>query len=114
MPELTLSPQAGPKPRVNGGKHISLGNALLLTDFSPSSEIALPCAVMLARQYDGKVTVAHVISPEMYEYTPPGLVAQVRAEIEDYGTRRMQMLLSQAEFATRGHCESWRDLGNPA
>src|SRR5580765_6177363 len=102
MTGLTLSPQAGLR-SLNGRKHISLGNALLLTDFSPSSEIALPCAVMLARQYDGKVTVAHVISPEMYEYTPPGLVAEVRAEIENYGNRRMQMLLSQAEFHNVPH-----------
>lgn len=90
-------------PQLNSGKRISLGNALLLTDFSSSSELALPCAVVLAGQYEGKVVVAHVISPEMYEYAPPELVPQMRAEIEKYGNRRMQILLSHAEFHNVRH-----------
>jgi universal stress protein family protein len=48
-----------------------LANALVLTDFSPSSKIALPFAVGIAHQYHGKVVVAHVISHDMYEYAPP-------------------------------------------
>jgi nucleotide-binding universal stress UspA family protein len=86
------------KTEVETGKSVKLANALLLTDFSPSSELALPCAVALAHQYSGKVVVAHVISPEMYEYAPPELAPGMQAEIENYGNRRMQILLSQAEF----------------
>jgi nucleotide-binding universal stress UspA family protein len=48
-------------------QRVRLANALLLTDFSPNSELALPYAIALARQYNGKVYVVHVISPEMYE-----------------------------------------------
>jgi nucleotide-binding universal stress UspA family protein len=89
-------PVAQPQPEA--GKRIRLGNALLLTDFSASSELALPFAAALARQYDGKVYVVHVISPEMYEYLPPTFVPQMRTEIEKYGLQRMQQLLTHSEL----------------
>jgi nucleotide-binding universal stress UspA family protein len=84
-------------------KRIRLANALLLTDFSPSSELALPYAVALAHRYSGKVYVVHVISPEMYEYLPPELVPQMRAEIQNYGQRRMQQLLAHEELRQVPH-----------
>jgi nucleotide-binding universal stress UspA family protein len=90
-----------PKPET--GKRIGLANALLLTDFSPSSELALPYAVALAHQYSGKVYVVHVISPEMYEYLPPDLVPQMRTEIKNYGHRRMQQLLTHPELLQVAH-----------
>jgi hypothetical protein len=69
-------------PQPETGKHIRLANALLLTDFSPSSVPALPYAVASAHQYSGTVYLVHVISPEMYEYLPPELVPQMRTEIK--------------------------------
>jgi nucleotide-binding universal stress UspA family protein len=84
-------------------KGTRLANALLLTDFSPSSELALPYAVALAHQYNGKVCVVHVISPEMKEYLPPELVPQIRTEIQNYGQRRMQQLLARREFQQVPH-----------
>ena len=89
-------PVAQPQPEA--AKRIRLGNALLLTDFSASSELALPFAAVLARQYDGKVYVVHVISPEMYEYLPPTFVPQMRTEIQKYGLQRMQQLLTHSEL----------------
>jgi len=89
--------------KVDRRKTIRLGNALMLTDFSPSSELALPYAVALAHQYDGKVVVAHVISPEMYEYAPPELASEIRSKIEEYGNYRMHVLLSRAEFHNVPH-----------
>jgi nucleotide-binding universal stress UspA family protein len=90
-------------PQPETAKGIRLANALLLTDFSPSSERALPYAVALARQYSGKVYVVHVISPEMYEYVPPELVPQMRTEIQNYGQRRMQQLLTHPELQQVPH-----------
>ncbi len=80
-------------------KPVKLGNALLLTDFSPNSELALSYAVALVRQYSGKVYLLHVISPEMYEYLPPALLPQVRPEIQSYGQERMQQLLTHPELS---------------
>jgi len=76
------------QPQPEAGKRIRLGNALLLTDFSASSELALPFAAALARQYGGKVYVVHVISPEMYEYLPPTFVPQMRTEIRSIRAKR--------------------------
>lgn len=90
-----------PKPET--GKRVGLANALLLTDFSSNSELALPYAVALAHQYNGKVYVAHVILPEMYEYLPPDLVPQMRTEIQNYGHRRMQQLLTHPELQQVPH-----------
>jgi nucleotide-binding universal stress UspA family protein len=91
------------RPQGDTAKGISLANALLLTDFSTSSELALPYAVALARQYSGKVCVVHVISPEMYEYLPPELLPQIRTEIQNYGQRRMQQLLAYPELQQVPH-----------
>jgi len=85
-------------PKSETDKHIRLANALLLTDFSSSSEPALHYAVALAHQYSGTVYLVHIISPEMYEYLPPELVPQMRTEIQNYGQRRMQQLLTHPEL----------------
>lgn len=87
-----------PTPKTDSARRVSLANALLLTDFSPSSELALPYAVALARQYSGRVHIVHLISPEMYEYLPPEIVPQVRTEIQNYGHRRMQQLIAHPEL----------------
>lgn len=43
---------------------ISLKNILVTTDFSPASTSALPFALALARLYEAKLIVAHVLAPE--------------------------------------------------
>jgi nucleotide-binding universal stress UspA family protein len=43
---------------------ISLDNILVTTDFSQVSKAALPYAIALARQYEGRIVVAHALRPE--------------------------------------------------
>ena len=88
-----------PEPRTTN--RVTLGNPLLLTDFSPNAERALPYAVALAQQYSGKIYVIHVISPEMYEYLPPEIVSQ--SHMQSYGQRRMEQLLTQP-YLRQGPC----------
>lgn len=47
-----------------------LDKILFLTDFSPSSEVALHYALALARQYDGKIYIVHTVALE-----PSSLIA---------------------------------------
>jgi nucleotide-binding universal stress UspA family protein len=102
--ELLEAMTAGPReesdvtPEPGAAKSVKLRNSLFLTDFSPSSELALPYAVALAQRYRGKVYAVHVISPEMYEYLPPELVPQMRTQIQKYGQRRMEELLTHPEL----------------
>ena len=49
---------------------ISLSNILVTTDFSQTSKNALPFAAALARQYEAKIMVAHVVSPELHMSVP--------------------------------------------
>jgi nucleotide-binding universal stress UspA family protein len=77
---------------------VPLRNILFVTDFSPSSELALPYAVALASRYNGKLYLAHVIAPEMYEFVPPTFVPEVRKQIADYAGKRMEQLLNSAKF----------------
>jgi len=77
---------------------IPFGNVLFVTDFSTSSELALPYAVALAAQYNGKVYLAHVISPEMFEFVPPPLVSEIAERVKTYARRRMDDLVHETSF----------------
>ena len=81
--------------RVND--NVSLRNVLFATDFSDSSMKALPYVTCIAKKFDSKVCVAHVVPPEDY---PSGLnsldeAAQIaRGEAE----LKMSSLLNSAPF----------------
>jgi nucleotide-binding universal stress UspA family protein len=77
---------------------ISFGNVLFVTDFSTSSELALPYAVALAAQYNGKVYIVHVISPEMFEFLPPALVSEIAERVKAYSRKRLEELVHETSF----------------
>ena len=58
---------------VEAGKRIALSNILFATDFSPHSDVALPYALALARQYGAKLYGTHVVTSEDYLFTVPDL-----------------------------------------
>lgn len=82
---------------------VSFKNVLFLTDFSPSSDVALPYAVAMARNYGGRVYLAHVVAPQMWEFVPPECVAGVVRSITDYSRRRMDKLVSSSDFGDVPH-----------
>jgi nucleotide-binding universal stress UspA family protein len=62
---------------------ITLKNILFLTDFSELSEVALPFAVAIAREYAAKIHVLHILIPMPYAYSTPELtVAAIDAQEE--------------------------------
>jgi nucleotide-binding universal stress UspA family protein len=50
---------------------ISLKNILFATDFSNAAEAALPYALAIARRYEAKLHVAHVLPPDAWQMAPP-------------------------------------------
>lgn len=58
---------------VKADKKISLTKIMVLTDFSEVSDLALEYALALARRYEGWVYLTHIISPDSYALTQPGL-----------------------------------------
>ncbi len=66
---------------IASGSKIILKNILFLTDFSKASEVALPYAAAIARNYGAKVYALNVFVPAPYSYTTPELtVAAIQAE----------------------------------
>ena len=68
----------------------TLKNVLYLTDFSPSSEAALPFAVAAARKYAGSIEVLHVLTPAIPESCPGAVQAD-----EELAEAEMKRIRSQ-------------------
>lgn len=76
---------------------ITLNNILFATDFSEVSKAALPFATQLARWYDGKVYVAHVMPPyEPYLSVP---LEPIPVDMDRFWQREQQNL---TELASSG------------
>ena len=66
--------KAVPVQELIAAKPIKLKKILWTTDFSPASEASLPHAIALARRYESKVYLAHVIVPQPYPMVSPEAV----------------------------------------
>jgi len=78
-------------------------NILFVTDFSSSSEMALPHAIALAAAYGGNVYIGHVIAPQLYELVPPDFVPEVLKQSTAYARKRMERMINGANFGTVPH-----------
>ena len=58
---------------VKAEKKILLTKIMVLTDFSEVSDLALQYGLALARRYDARVYLTHVLSPDTYALAEPGL-----------------------------------------
>jgi nucleotide-binding universal stress UspA family protein len=52
-------------------QRISLTKILVTTDFSEASDRALDYAIALARRYDARIYLAHVITPDPFQFAEP-------------------------------------------
>jgi len=59
--------------KVDAGKRVSLTKILVTTDFSEVSDRALDYGVALARRYDARIYLAHVITPDPFQFAEPQL-----------------------------------------
>jgi len=79
--------------RAESTAHVSLRNILLATDFSHSSDAALAHAASIARRYDAKMFVAHVIRPDVYQLVPPEVTTITLEQTRRYAEQQMAGLL---------------------
>ena len=89
--------------RVPDVRPVTFKNILFVTDFSSSSEMALPHAIALAAAYGGKVYIGHVIAPQLYDLVPPDFVPEVLKQSAAYAQRRMERLVKETEFRAAPH-----------
>lgn len=61
------------KPALEAGKRVALTKILVTTDFSEVSDRALDYAIALARRYDARIYLAHVITPDPFQFAEPQL-----------------------------------------
>lgn len=54
-------------------KRVSLTKVLVTTDFSEVSDRALDYAIALARRYDARIYLTHVITPDPFQFAEPQL-----------------------------------------
>lgn len=88
---------------VTAAHPVTFNNVLFVTDFSSSSEMALPHAIALAAAYGGKVYIGHVIAPQLYELVPPDFVPEVLKQSTAYARKRMERLDNEADFGAVPH-----------
>jgi nucleotide-binding universal stress UspA family protein len=73
---------------------VPLKNILLATDFSPASEAALPHALKIARQYESKLYIAHVISVDIMYLVAPERTATIREQAQQFAQENMEHFLT--------------------
>jgi nucleotide-binding universal stress UspA family protein len=61
------------KSKVEASKRLSLSKILVATDFSEVSDRALDYAIALARRYDARIYLTHVLSPDPFQFAEPQL-----------------------------------------
>jgi len=74
---------------------LTLNNVLLLTDFSEPSEVAIPFAMAIAREYESKVYALHVLTPVPLAYASPHSVAAAMEGLEERAQTGMQRVDAQ-------------------
>jgi nucleotide-binding universal stress UspA family protein len=80
---------------VLSNQRVQLDRILVATDFSPVSTRALDYAVSLARRYESRVYLAHVISPDAYPLTAPEVtVRSMDKQLMEAKTKTQELLMS--------------------
>jgi nucleotide-binding universal stress UspA family protein len=77
---------------IETGVRLTLKNILLLTDFSEPSELAVPFATAIAREYESKLYAMHVLTPVPLAYASPESVAAAIEGFEEGAQAGMQRL----------------------
>ena len=78
---------------------VAIKNILYATDLTPVADAALSYAAAVARRFDAKVYVSHVLPPEAYQIVPPAILP---AAYEQVRKRALQQLV-QAASSRRLH-----------
>ena len=80
---------------IETGARLALRNILLLTDFSEPSELAIPFATGIAREYESKVYAMHVLTPVPLAYASPESAAAAIEGLEEGAQTGMQRVDAQ-------------------
>ena len=71
---------------------VGFKNILFATDFSSTTNLALPYAVEIARRSGGTIHAVHVISPDIYPLVPPEQWPKMAQEEKEFRGRKQEEL----------------------
>lgn len=74
-------------------KKVSLAKILVTTDYSRESERALDYALAVARRYDARIYLAHVIAPDPFLYAEPALAQATYEKVRQAAEQGMADIL---------------------
>jgi nucleotide-binding universal stress UspA family protein len=77
---------------------VELRNILLATDFSPSSLAAVPHVAAIARRYESKIYLMHVVVPDAYPLVSPEAAAWTTVEMDEGAKGQLERLSSSKEL----------------
>ena len=74
-------------------KKVSLTRILVTTDYSRESDLALDYALAVARRYDSRIYLAHVIAPDPFLYAEPALAEATYEKVRQAAEQGMADIL---------------------
>ena len=74
-------------------KRVALTKILVTTDFSPESDRALDYALTLARRYDARIYLTHVLAPDPFLYAEPSLAEATYEKVRQAAEQGMADIL---------------------
>lgn len=94
---ITISHPANPA--------VQFQRILVATDFSAGARAALDCALGIARRYQSKVYLVHVIPAEVLQYVSPEGSEEVIEQAKKFAAREMRRMVEDANCAGIVHEE---------
>ncbi|HEY1484047.1 MAG TPA: universal stress protein [Candidatus Acidoferrum sp.] len=104
----TLEPQ---KTKADVNRRVSLTKILVTTDFSEASDRALDYALSLARRYDARIYLAHVITPDPFQFAEPQLAQATYEKVRQAAEEGITDILISGKLRGVPH-EVLMDEGN--
>lgn len=82
---------------------VSLTRILVTTDLTPESDHALDYAISLARRYNSRIYLAHVISPDPFFYSEPALAATTYEKVRQAAELGIAGILASGKLRGISH-----------
>jgi nucleotide-binding universal stress UspA family protein len=99
------------KQQIDIGKRVSLTKILVTTDFSEVSDRALDYATAVARRYDARIYLAHVITPDPFQFAEPQLAQATYEKVRQAAEEGITDILISGKLRGVPH-EVLMDEGN--
>jgi nucleotide-binding universal stress UspA family protein len=99
------------KTSVDVTKRVSLTKILVTTDFSEVSDRALDYAIALARRYDSRIYLTHVITPDPFQFAEPQLAQATYEKVRQAAEEGITDILVSGKLRGVAH-EVLLDEGN--